>query len=159
MGFNQSVAGIVVLLLSIVSSKGSESKSFVSSLQPRSSIEKKAGTISNISIQHLNLIFTNQTTIGLLDSFHDYISENCHIKNDFKSGGLDCPGNIHANCINQNIGYSDLAAAWKRCGELPECGKIMKYTDGKYYLRRATDPACCSQAQHVDYRCPRNEFH
>ena len=94
---------------------------------------------------------------GLLNSILDLVSENCPIRHDFVSGGQMCPRNIHATCINDNIGYPDLASAWKRCGQVPECKRIMKYYDGKYYLRRATDPACCQTLQHVDYKCPGND--
>jgi len=43
-------------------------------------------------------------------------------------------------CINDNIGYMSLGEAWKKCGEVEECGSIWANPDKKYYLRRANDP-------------------
>ena len=51
------------------------------------------------------------------------------------SYGKHCKG----SCINGNIGYTSLSKAWKKCFEVRHCAFIMRYSDGRYYLRRASD--------------------
>lgn len=54
----------------------------------------------------------------------------------FAGHGQACGG----SCINTNLQYGEFAEAWTACGIVPECGAIMKWTDGSYYLRRLSDP-------------------
>merc|ERR1719330_251982 len=51
-----------------------------------------------------------------------------------------CPKGDVYSCVAVNADYSTFAAAWAACGTEPECGFIMKWTTGKYYLRRHSDP-------------------
>ena len=51
------------------------------------------------------------------------------------SYGKHCRG----SCINGNIGYTSLSKAWKKCFKVPDCGFIMRYSNGRYYLRRNSD--------------------
>ena len=53
--------------------------------------------------------------------------------------GKNCPG-TSAGCLNGNTGIPTLAEAWERCGEVADCGYIMKYVNGMFYLRRSSDP-------------------
>jgi hypothetical protein len=53
--------------------------------------------------------------------------------------GKDCPGGTET-CLNSNIRYDNLDAAWTQCRQVPGCGYIMKYDVGMYYLRRSDDP-------------------
>ena len=57
-----------------------------------------------------------------------------------ESLGKDCLPEAQGGCINGNIGYPNLQAAWDKCAEVAECGFVMKYWNAKYYLRRANDP-------------------
>lgn len=59
-------------------------------------------------------------------SYSDGVAKNC------SAGGTDC--------INGNRGYDTLQEATSRCQTVSECGGVMKYMDGKSYLRRTTDP-------------------
>ena len=60
-------------------------------------------------------------------------------------------------CINGNTAYSDLEDAWKMCRYVPECQRIMKYTDGKYYLRRFDDEYEKNRRlKYVDWDCRGN---
>lgn len=66
------------------------------------------------------------------------------------SGGYHCVD----GCLNGNTGYADLATAWAKCGEIAGCVRIMKYSDGKFYLRKANDRFDPNIVlQHVDYSC------
>ena len=79
--------------------------------------------------------------------------EMCPLSNDFKPGGYHCSG----GCINGNTGYWEYQTAWKRCGEIKQCKMIMKYTNGKYYLRKFNDRfesnSKCRKCEYVEYRC------
>ena len=65
------------------------------------------------------------------------------------SKGKNCQSNI---CLNSNTGYDTFVQAWTRCGEVAECGFIMRYDDGKYYLRRTSDPDR-TDMQGISYSC------
>jgi hypothetical protein len=59
-------------------------------------------------------------------------------------GTVHCPGDVLANCLGgefytPNSGIATLTEAWRTCCITPGCGIIMKHTDGKFYLRRASD--------------------
>ena len=93
---------------------------------------------------------------------HRYISQSFNLLHskgcqdpdvrDMKPGGYSCKDSI---CINNNIGYPFLKDAWIACGLIRECAKIMKYSNGKYYLRTSDDPSDDSEPflEHVDYDC------
>mmetsp|Transcript_14554 Transcript_14554/g.26592 ORF Transcript_14554/g.26592 Transcript_14554/m.26592 type:complete len:622 (-) Transcript_14554:93-1958(-) len=44
------------------------------------------------------------------------------------------------SCLNGNTPYWSLSAAWAECAKVSECGAILSTSDGKYYLRRLSDP-------------------
>ena len=72
---------------------------------------------------------------------------------NYKQGGYNCPGNQFSKCLNKNTPYDSLEAAWKKCGEIQECKKIMLYSDGKFYLRRSTDDYANDSNKYLDYTC------
>jgi hypothetical protein len=51
-----------------------------------------------------------------------------------------CPNTTVESCLAGNIAYSTLQEAWDKCGEVAGCAFITAWTDGKFYLRRASDP-------------------
>jgi len=74
----------------------------------------------------------------------------CKPPSTYKSGGYHCNG----YCINGNQGISGLTAAWSKCGDMPECTRIMRYTNGLFYLRKANDHFDANAGfKHVDYIC------
>jgi len=54
--------------------------------------------------------------------------------------GTGCPDRNVQKCLNKNQMYSSLEDAWEACGQVDDCGKILKYEETKFYLRRSTDP-------------------
>ena len=54
--------------------------------------------------------------------------------------GKRCPHAFAGGCLNSNIGYGTVAEATTKCNSLTACGGVYAYPNGKYYLRRATDP-------------------
>ena len=76
----------------------------------------------------------------------------CPALANWKSGGYSCKR--CCGCINRNKGYLDFEIAWEECGKIGQCGKIMKYSDGKFYLRRLDDEyKLNSNLEYVDYFC------
>jgi len=53
---------------------------------------------------------------------------------------MGCPSDRTDSCVAGNRDYAVFSDAWAACGRVPECGAIMKWTSGNYYLRRADDP-------------------
>lgn len=52
-----------------------------------------------------------------------------------------CPiDNLDSSCVASNQHYSTFAEAWAACGTVSECGLIMRWMDGTFYLRRNSDP-------------------
>jgi len=52
-----------------------------------------------------------------------------------------CPtDNLDASCVAHNRHYNTFEEAWAACGTFSECGFIVLFTDGRFYLRRASDP-------------------
>lgn len=51
-----------------------------------------------------------------------------------------CPTDSMSSCVANNKNYATFADAWAACGAIPECGVIMRWTDGGYFLRRSSDP-------------------
>mmetsp|Transcript_147496 Transcript_147496/g.260091 ORF Transcript_147496/g.260091 Transcript_147496/m.260091 type:complete len:399 (-) Transcript_147496:162-1358(-) len=45
-----------------------------------------------------------------------------------------------SSCLEENRHFTQFANAWEKCGLLADCGAVMLWSDGNYYLRRATDP-------------------
>ena len=43
------------------------------------------------------------------------------------------------SCLNGNKGYTRFGEAWSVCKVTTDCAFIMKFTNGKYYLRRSSD--------------------
>jgi len=64
--------------------------------------------------------------------------------------GKGCPP--VGTCLNGNTPYSTLEEAWAQCEQVSECGNILHWTNGNYYLRRDTDPAWT--AGHTLSHCP-----
>ena len=113
---------------------------------------------ANLKFRINRLFIKNQKTFLALSQYI-LLDANCQVSYDFKSGGLHCrkDGSGRHDCLNKNIGYSDLGSAWKTCGEVLGCERIMKYRDRKFYLRRSNDPKFQdSRVQYVDFRCPGN---
>lgn len=54
------------------------------------------------------------------------------------SPGKGCP--VGGSCLNDNTPYSTLEEAWAQCEQVSNCGNILMWTNGNYYLRRDTDP-------------------
>ena len=84
------------------------------------------------------------------------VKVKCPTKNDLKNGGYGCrmTGVVHPGCINMNKAYETLDGAVSGCKNLHECTSIMKYINGKYYLRRADDPVdSTSGLSHLDIDC------
>jgi len=52
-----------------------------------------------------------------------------------------CPvENDPSSCVANDAHYRTLEEAWDACSRIEECGIVMKYTDGYFYLRRRSDP-------------------
>mmetsp|Transcript_55304 Transcript_55304/g.96461 ORF Transcript_55304/g.96461 Transcript_55304/m.96461 type:complete len:653 (-) Transcript_55304:63-2021(-) len=62
----------------------------------------------------------------------------------------------HAMCIDGNRPYDTFSAAWTACGVTAGCGAVMHYPNGKFYLRRASDPddPAHPNAEVYMYQCP-----
>eukprot|EP00930_Biecheleria_cincta_P056229 TRINITY_DN42390_c0_g1_i1.p1 TRINITY_DN42390_c0_g1~~TRINITY_DN42390_c0_g1_i1.p1 ORF type:complete len:485 (-),score=56.21 TRINITY_DN42390_c0_g1_i1:172-1626(-) len=58
----------------------------------------------------------------------------------FEQQALSCPGRGLSGCLNGNKAYSSFSQAWSACGIVEGCGVVMKWRNGKYFLRRSTDP-------------------
>jgi len=68
--------------------------------------------------------------------------------------GKDCPENDDpSSCLAENRLHSSFAEAWQACSTTSDCGFIMKFSDGKYYLRRASDPDNNVQSAGMMYTC------
>ena len=64
--------------------------------------------------------------------------------------GKDCPltEDLDFECIDGVISksYPNLQEAWDRCAIVSGCEFVMRYYDGKYYLRRLSDPNYTAKA-------------
>ena len=71
----------------------------------------------------------------------------------FKPGGWSCP----TVCVDNNTAYPDFNTAWDRCGKVNGCTKIVKWTDGQFYLRSDADniPDSTSDVLYANYGCRR----
>jgi len=58
----------------------------------------------------------------------------------FDQKQMGCPTDRTDSCVAGNRDYLNFTDAWKACGRVPECGAIMRWTSGNYYLRRRDDP-------------------
>merc|ERR1711959_570927 len=57
-----------------------------------------------------------------------------------KQGAVHCGEKFGTRCINSNTPIKSLKEAWKKCGQVKGCTRIMHWAkDGKYYLRSAKD--------------------
>lgn len=66
-----------------------------------------------------------------------------------------------STCIEQNRHFTTFHNAWEKCGLTPDCGAVMLWTDGLFYLRRATDPDSLNPIGSVKlyrYECQEAEF-
>jgi len=62
-------------------------------------------------------------------------------------GSVHCGTAYKTTCINRNAPINSLTDAWKQCGKVKGCAKIMRWAkDGKYYLRSASDKVVKSAA-------------
>merc|ERR1719336_3363311 len=70
-----------------------------------------------------------------------------------------CPVDGDASsCLSNDEHYYTLGEAWEACGRISECGIIMKYTDGYFYLRRHSDPDMEIAGSHsMLYTCRQHE--
>lgn len=83
-----------------------------------------------------------------------YFIVGCPVRQNFTDGGLDC-----SPCINGNHPYSDFREAWKACGTVPGCSKIMRIVDPKgnwqFFLRSENSKENAYARHHyVNYWCP-----
>lgn len=105
-------------------------------------------------------------TASLLDCA-DYASRNHASMFSFSS----CPPPIEKfaleaqacgkpGCINKGRAFRTFSEAWNACGRVQSCGVILKWRNGKYYLRRSTDPtyqrrrALRNSKRAMPYHCP-----
>merc|ERR1711971_723654 len=58
----------------------------------------------------------------------------------FNLDQIGCPSDRTDSCVAGNRDYVNFEEAWAACGRIPECGVIMRWTSGNYYLRRRSDP-------------------
>lgn len=61
-----------------------------------------------------------------------------------------------STCVEKNRHFTQLENAWEKCGLLEDCGAVMQWSDGMYYLRRTTDPDSLSFVAGVklwNYEC------
>jgi len=58
----------------------------------------------------------------------------------FNQPQMGCPTDHTDSCVAGNRDYVYFSDAWEACGRVPECGAIMRWTSGNYYLRRVDDP-------------------
>jgi len=70
----------------------------------------------------------------------------------YVSYSLGCPPGGIEKCLNFNDAFDEFEDAWSACGLNHECGFITMWTDGKFYLRRDTDPRV-EQASGIEYTC------
>lgn len=49
-------------------------------------------------------------------------------------------GCTNDDCLRENRPLDSWGEAWEECGNMRECGAIVRWHTGKYYLRRADDP-------------------
>jgi len=71
-----------------------------------------------------------------------------------------CPADgDSSSCVANDEHFQTLVEAWEACGRITECGIIMKYTDGYYYLRRRSDPDMDIAGSHsMLYNCKRHHW-
>ena len=74
-----------------------------------------------------------------------------HAENlDIKPGWYYC--SCPNCCINNNKRYSDFQEAWKRCGEIYECKKILVGPSGEFYLRTGHERySSNTRGRYIDY--------
>lgn len=68
-----------------------------------------------------------------------------------------CPNNNTdlTTCVAHNQNFATFAQAWAACGELTECGLVMRFTNGRFYLRRLSDPdLTLAGAASMLHECP-----
>jgi len=75
--------------------------------------------------------------------------------------GKNCPddgddGLYGATCLNGNKPYWNQNAAWVACAEVEGCGAIMQTADGRFFLRRTSDPdtSTGNNAYTIEFSCP-----
>jgi len=68
--------------------------------------------------------------------------------------GKACPV---GNCLNKNTPYDTLYEAWQACSVVYECGHVMLWTNGKYFLRRLSDPTS-SLGKLYTYECSAKSY-
>jgi len=76
---------------------------------------------------------------------------------DFRLEHKGCPKSASGTngCVAHNQNFNTFAEAWGACGQDPECGAIMKWTDDTFYLRRASDPEFpIAHAHAMLFSCP-----
>lgn len=54
--------------------------------------------------------------------------------------GKECPQKKAALCLRNNKAYGSIKEAWDACGSTDGCAFILSWSNGKYYLRRSSDP-------------------
>merc|ERR1719330_1126365 len=78
------------------------------------------------------------TTVELGDPVHEVCPPPTY---GFQLPNKGCPrDNDKSSCVANNAHYHTLGEAWKACSRISECGVVLKYIDGYFYLRRKSDP-------------------
>eukprot|EP00931_Biecheleriopsis_adriatica_P094337 TRINITY_DN679_c0_g1_i6.p1 TRINITY_DN679_c0_g1~~TRINITY_DN679_c0_g1_i6.p1 ORF type:complete len:3274 (-),score=593.17 TRINITY_DN679_c0_g1_i6:142-9879(-) len=78
-------------------------------------------------------------TFGARCFIKQHSSSDCFPpKENFLARVKACPGDL-STCLSSNVSNT-LAEAWHLCSQVQACGAIIKSPDGKFLLRRATDP-------------------
>lgn len=79
--------------------------------------------------------------------------------------GCPNPGKVNGawgtSCLNLNRPYARLSEAWEKCGATPGCGAVMRYSNGKFFLRRESDPddATIKHVELYPYQCKKAAQH
>jgi hypothetical protein len=99
------------------------------------------GTIADLPAKAASMDAVNV----LADAGAHYTVNKMCVAGPTKPGALHCVSDSLANCVggpkySANTGIADLTTALTVCAQTPGCGRIMKYNNNLYYLRKANDP-------------------
>ena len=80
----------------------------------------------------------------------------CHVPAPYSelNGGFECNG----PCIDGNREHSDIYSAWERCAVVTECTMVLKFSPGRFFLRKADDPPTGDQSQNYFNYCDKSSI-
>ena len=98
--------------------------------------------IKDIVMFNSDLLIWFLKSMKKLNFMSFYLLSGCEVvqSKDSIPYGKDCPDNIKSKCLNENREYDSLKTAWGKCKEVYDCAFIMRYWNGKFLLRRESDP-------------------